>query len=49
MKFIRKTTGVTLRDRVRSETITSEFKVLSIMKKNQALQKKFKKTRITDG
>ena len=44
MKFMRRTVGVTLRERVRSEIITSEPGVTLIMKKNQVLQKKLKKT-----
>ena len=43
MKFMRKTAGVTLRDRVRFEIIISELGRTSIMKKIKSYRKNWRK------
>ncbi|HYS62000.1 MAG TPA: reverse transcriptase family protein [Gemmatimonadales bacterium] len=42
MKFMRRTAGVTLRDRIKSETITSNLGVTPIMKKIKSYRKKWR-------
>src|SRR6266550_2781532 len=42
MKFMRRTAGVTLRDRIKSETITSNLGVTQIMKKIKSYRKKWR-------